>query len=255
MRQPRRPALSAPSPRLLKRAVNGRLPGGCRMRPALDGELRHEGRHHRGWPVSPGCRRPGGCGTGTRCSLEADHRVGGRIRSERRGPYWLNWGGHVFAGPGSSTDTLLNEVGVAAVAVPGSLKGLSMNGKFIRKRRIETYPFRIPMSLAARVGRADRRAQGRRRRCCGTPTWFGSAPVSPARSGSNGSTTSRTSGSFHDFVGDLPDDAAALFKTTVTRSARRHGRDLGRRRHRLLQPGAGTSARASTGASSAARPP
>jgi uncharacterized protein with NAD-binding domain and iron-sulfur cluster len=29
--------------------------------------------------------------------LEADQRVGGRIRSERRGQYWLNWGGHVFA--------------------------------------------------------------------------------------------------------------------------------------------------------------
>ena len=83
--------------------------------------------------------------------LEADQRVGGRIRSERRGQYWLNWGGHVFAGAGTSTDALLNEVGVAAVTVPGSLKGLSMNGKFIRSGRIETYPFRIPMSLTSRA--------------------------------------------------------------------------------------------------------
>ena len=30
--------------------------------------------------------------------LESGSRVGGRIRSERRGRYWLNWGGHVFAG-------------------------------------------------------------------------------------------------------------------------------------------------------------
>ena len=43
--------------------------------------------------------------------LESGSRVGGRIRSERRGRYWLNWGGHVFAGPGSSTDALLTEVG------------------------------------------------------------------------------------------------------------------------------------------------
>ena len=70
--------------------------------------------------------------------LESDQRVGGRIRSERRGPYWLNWGAHVFAGPGTSTDALLNEVGITAVAVPGSLKGLSMNGKSIRSGRIET---------------------------------------------------------------------------------------------------------------------
>ena len=43
--------------------------------------------------------------------LESGSRVGGRIRSERRGRFWLNWGGHVFAGPGSSTDALLYEVG------------------------------------------------------------------------------------------------------------------------------------------------
>jgi len=36
--------------------------------------------------------------------LESGHRVGGRIRSERRGAYWLNWGGHVFAGAGSLED-------------------------------------------------------------------------------------------------------------------------------------------------------
>ena len=30
--------------------------------------------------------------------LEAETRVGGRVRSERRGPYFMNWGGHVYAG-------------------------------------------------------------------------------------------------------------------------------------------------------------
>ncbi|WP_239695496.1 FAD-dependent oxidoreductase [Priestia filamentosa] len=25
--------------------------------------------------------------------LESDDRIGGRVRSERRGNYWLNWGG------------------------------------------------------------------------------------------------------------------------------------------------------------------
>ena len=32
--------------------------------------------------------------------LEADDRVGGRIYSEPRGDVWLNFGAHVFAGPG-----------------------------------------------------------------------------------------------------------------------------------------------------------
>ena len=30
--------------------------------------------------------------------LEGSNRIGGRLRSERRGAYWLNWGGHVFGG-------------------------------------------------------------------------------------------------------------------------------------------------------------
>ncbi|WP_347038825.1 FAD-dependent oxidoreductase [Glutamicibacter halophytocola] len=72
--------------------------------------------------------------------LEADDRVGGRIKSERRGAYWLNWGGHVFAGEDSSTEALLNEVGVTAVNIPGSLQAMSMNGKFLKSGHIATYP-------------------------------------------------------------------------------------------------------------------
>jgi oxygen-dependent protoporphyrinogen oxidase len=149
--------------------------------------------------------------------LEADQRVGGRIRSERRGQYWLNWGGHVFAGPGTSTDALLNEVGVTAVAVPGSLKGLSMNGKFIRSGRIETYPFRIPMPQAARVAVATTGLKVGR----GVLKY---ARVVRQRPGESGAVRQQriydfeNDRSFKDFIGDLPEDAAALFKTTVTRS-------------------------------------
>jgi protoporphyrinogen/coproporphyrinogen III oxidase len=150
--------------------------------------------------------------------LESDERVGGRIRSERRGPYWLNWGGHVFAGPGSSTDALLNEVGIAAVAVPGSLKGLAMNGKVLRGGRIETYPFRLPMSLAARAAVATaglKVAQGVARY----------ARVVRQRDGESGDARQQriydfeNERTFADYIGDLPEDAAALFSTTVTRSA------------------------------------
>src|SRR5919198_2378378 len=77
--------------------------------------------------------------------LESGSRVGGRIRSERRGRYWLNWGGHVFAGLGTCTDALLTEVGITTAQVPGSLAGLAMNGKLLLKGRVETYPFRVPM--------------------------------------------------------------------------------------------------------------
>src|SRR5690348_8096114 len=81
--------------------------------------------------------------------LEADGRIGGRVRSERRGHYWLNWGGHVYAGGNSSTARLLGDTGVASVPVPGSLAGLAMNGKLLLNGRVETYPLRIPMSWSS----------------------------------------------------------------------------------------------------------
>jgi len=83
--------------------------------------------------------------------LESGDRIGGRIRSERRGQYYLNWGGHVFAGANSGTDTLLRETSVAALAIPGALTGLAMNGKLLLGGRVETYPFRIPMSWSSRI--------------------------------------------------------------------------------------------------------
>jgi oxygen-dependent protoporphyrinogen oxidase len=150
--------------------------------------------------------------------LESGSRVGGRIRSERRGRYWMNWGGHMFAGPGSSTDRLLTETGTAAAQIPGSLAGLSMNGKLLLKGRLETYPFRIPMPLSSRVAlvktgvkvgmKVMRYASAVRQRPGEDPA------VRQQRiyDFENGR-------SFRDFVGDLPEDAEALFRPTVTRSA------------------------------------
>ncbi len=150
--------------------------------------------------------------------LESGSRVGGRIRSERRGAYWLNWGGHVFAGPGTSTDTLLTEAGVTAAQVPGSLAGLSMNGKLLLKGRIETYPFRIPMSMASRAAlvKAGVKVGGKVLRY---------ASLVRQRPGEDPAVRQQrlydfeNGRSFRDFVGDLPEDADALFRPTVTRSA------------------------------------
>jgi protoporphyrinogen/coproporphyrinogen III oxidase len=150
--------------------------------------------------------------------LESDQRVGGRIRSERRGRYWLNWGGHVFAGPGSATDELLNESGVTAVTVPGSLQALSMNGKLLRKGHIATYPVRIPMSMSARAATMQAGMKL-------LPAIAKYTHVVRTRAGESGAMRQQriydfeNDRSFLDFIGDLPEDAAALFKTTVTRSA------------------------------------
>lgn len=150
--------------------------------------------------------------------LEADDRVGGRIRSEKRGPYWLNWGGHVFAGPGSSTDQLLTEAAVEAAEITGSLQALSMNGKLLRSGHIATYPFRLPMPMGARL--ATMRAGVKV--LAGVAKYTG---VVRKRAGETGAERQQriydfaSDRSFAEFVGDLPEDAAALFKTTVTRSA------------------------------------
>lgn len=151
--------------------------------------------------------------------LESGARLGGRIRSERRGKYWLNWGGHLFAGAGTSTDQLLNEVGVNAVTLPGSLAGLSMNGRLLRGGHIATYPFRVPMPLNSRVAVATKGSK------IAAAVVRYAADVVRVRPGESGAQRQQriydfeNTRSFQDFVGDLPDDAAALFKTTVTRSA------------------------------------
>lgn len=150
--------------------------------------------------------------------LEASTRVGGRLSSERRGDYWLNWGGHVFSGPGSSTDRLLGEIGVEAVDIPGSLQGMAMNGAFIKKGHIATYPFRIPMSAKAKVAAVRTGAKLMTQ----VARYVDVVRVRPGESGAKRQqriydfANDRT---FQDFIGDLPEDAAALFRTTVTRSA------------------------------------
>ena len=150
--------------------------------------------------------------------LEADRRVGGRIKSERRGPYWMNWGGHVIAGAGSATDALLTEVGITALTVPGSLKGMAMNGKLLTTGPVATYPFRIPMPkrdraailrAGAKVGLGALRYNAMVRRHSAEPPLALQQRVYDFED-------VRT---FRDLTGDLPADAAKLFETVVTRSA------------------------------------
>ncbi|EFL20443.1 putative protoporphyrinogen oxidase [Streptomyces himastatinicus ATCC 53653] len=150
--------------------------------------------------------------------LESEGRVGGRIRSERRGPYWLNWGGHVYAGGNSSTAWLLRDTGIDSTPVTGSLAGLAMNGKLLLSGRVESYPFRIPMPWSARAGMMKAGAKV----ALAVAKY---ARIVRLRPGEDEAARQRrvydfmNDRSFSDFVGDLPEDAEALFKPTVTRSA------------------------------------
>jgi len=150
--------------------------------------------------------------------LEAATRVGGRICSERRGNHWLNWGAHVFAGPGSATGQLLDEVGVTAEPVPGELAALAMNGRLLTDGRVETYPFRIPMAWRDRIAvvRAGTKVRLAVRR-------YGNVAEARPQDGP-GELQQRVydflgDQTFAQYVGKLPADADAMLRPTVTRSA------------------------------------
>jgi protoporphyrinogen/coproporphyrinogen III oxidase len=81
--------------------------------------------------------------------LEAGDRLGGRMRSDARGDLWLNYGAHLFPRPGSLVDELARECGLATVPVMGGMMGLAVGSTLLD--RVETYPFRLPLSLRDRI--------------------------------------------------------------------------------------------------------
>lgn len=83
--------------------------------------------------------------------LEAADRVGGRIRSEERGPYWLNFGAHLFGGPDSPAGRLVDAFGLEARAIPGDRMGIAMRGRVVAGGLSETFPLRLPLPLAGRL--------------------------------------------------------------------------------------------------------
>ena len=149
--------------------------------------------------------------------LEQADRLGGRIRSEPRGTYWLNLGAHVFGSHGTATGRLVEEIGLDLAPVPGHLVAVELNGRIVVGGRPELYPFRLPLSLRERLAlvRAGARlklAVSRYER------------VARPRDGESPAETRRRilaygdDRTFADWLGPIPGDAAALFRATVTRS-------------------------------------
>ncbi|SDO88975.1 protoporphyrinogen/coproporphyrinogen oxidase [Desulforhopalus singaporensis] len=150
--------------------------------------------------------------------LESEKRFGGRVQSERRGSYWLNWGGHVYAGKNSATDDLLKSVGINSAPMPGTLKGLALNGKVLLSGSVDTYPFRVPLSWSTRLALVKPGLKIRM-----AVKKFGKA-VERRHGEDYWSQQQRVYNfmndkSFRDFVGELPEDADAFFKPTVSRSS------------------------------------
>lgn len=150
--------------------------------------------------------------------LEASDRVGGRIKSEPRGRYWLNFGAHVFGGSSSATGRLLEQTGVEAVTAPGVLTGVALDGRVVSSGRVETYPFRLPLTLAERLalirlGLRLRLAVSRYGRIARPRTgepWTARQARMLAYLGD---------GSFADFLGRLPKNVDAIVRPTIERSS------------------------------------
>lgn len=150
--------------------------------------------------------------------LESDYRIGGRISSETRGQYVLNWGGHMFAGEGSSTIDLLHETGTGSVRIPGSLQGMAMNGKFLTTGLIHTYPFRFPMPMSSRLALLKTGAK------LGIDVLRYTRAVK-SRPGETGEVRQQriydfeNERTFADYIGELTEDEKRFFIPVVMRSA------------------------------------
>ncbi len=150
--------------------------------------------------------------------LEASDRVGGRIKSEPRGRYWLNFGAHVFGGARSATGRLLEQTGVEAVTVPGVLTGVALDGRVVSSGRVETYPFRLPLSMADRLAlirlglrlRLEVGRYGRIARPRPDEPWTARQSRMLAYLGDH---------SFADFLGHLPKNVDAIVRPTIERSS------------------------------------
>jgi protoporphyrinogen/coproporphyrinogen III oxidase len=83
--------------------------------------------------------------------LEAGDRLGGRMRSDPCGEYWLNYGAHLFPGPGSLVGEMARACGLRTVPVTGGMMGLAVGSARLDRGRVETYPFRLPLSVRERI--------------------------------------------------------------------------------------------------------
>jgi oxygen-dependent protoporphyrinogen oxidase len=83
--------------------------------------------------------------------LEAGDRLGGRMRSDACGEYWLNYGAHLFPAPGSLVDSMARDCRLETVPVTGGMMGLAVGSKQVTSGRVETYPFRLPLPARDRI--------------------------------------------------------------------------------------------------------
>lgn len=148
--------------------------------------------------------------------LEAEERVGGRMKSEPRGAYWLSVGAHMFPGPGTVIDGLVKDVDLETLPIRGSLLGIAYRNKIVRGNRAEIYPFRLPMSPAGRLSfiRAGLKMRAAAKKYNALARQRPGETASDVRARVLAFLGDR---SFAEFVGKLHPEAEAIFRATTNR--------------------------------------
>jgi protoporphyrinogen oxidase len=82
--------------------------------------------------------------------LEATDRVGGRVRSEQRGPYWVNLGAQFLAGDGPLWE-LATELGLESATLRGSHPALALRGKLVVSESPARMVLTLPLSPRSRL--------------------------------------------------------------------------------------------------------
>ena len=150
--------------------------------------------------------------------LEAEDRVGGRIRSESRDGVWLNFGAHVFGNPGSAAGRLIDATGFVAMPVPGRLTAVALGERIVARGPVESYPFQLPLSFRSRVAliRAGAKLRLAVRRYAAVAT---ERPGEAAAERQQRMLDFLDERSFSEFIGPLPADVDAIFRATLNRSS------------------------------------
>jgi len=148
--------------------------------------------------------------------LEAESGVGGRVRSEKRGDYWLSVGAHMFPEPEAVVGRLVEDVGLETMPINGDLLGMVMGGKRVQGGRIESYPFRLPLDRPARLDLV--RAGLKMRRAAAAYEKLGRPrPGDTARAVRERLLGYLDDRSFRDFLGPLHPQTEAIFRTMAHR--------------------------------------
>ena len=150
--------------------------------------------------------------------LERSHRLGGRLYSEKRGDFWINFGGHLCPAPGSHMRNLMAALGIEAIDIPGNKFALWHDGKVVAPSNVTSLPLTLSLTLAERMAmaRAGLKIRG------AVARWQAAMKALPGES----SEVKRarvakflSDRTFRDLIGPMPPRIEAIFRAAGERSA------------------------------------